>query len=46
MTIGEETLVNIKEILKFRDSYLKAMDEQRQKDWLNKINSRPRKKRK
>lgn len=44
MTIREESLVNIKEILKFKDSCLKDMDEQRQKDWLNKINSRPRRK--
>lgn len=38
--------VTAKEILNFRAAYLKAMDEQRKRDWLNKINSRPRKKRK
>ena len=38
--------MNIIEILKLRNSYLKAMDEQRQREWINKVNSRPRKKRK
>lgn len=37
--------MNVIEILKLRDSYLKAMDKQRHRDWLNKKNSRPRKKR-
>lgn len=38
--------MNIVEILKLRNVYLKAIDEQRYRDWLNKVNSRPRKKRK
>ena len=38
--------MNIIEILKLRNSYLKVMDEQRQREWLNKVNSRPRNKRK
>lgn len=38
--------MDIVEILKMRDLYLKAMDEQRKREWLNKKNSRPRKKRK
>lgn len=36
--------MDIVEILKMRDLYLKAMDEQRKREWLNKKNSRPRKK--
>lgn len=38
--------MNVTEILKFKALYLKAMDEQRKRDWLNRVNSRPRKKRK
>ena len=34
------------EFLKFKQDWLKAMDEQRRRDWLNKVNSRPRKKKK
>lgn len=36
--------MNVIEILQMKDTCIKAMDEQRSKDWLNKINSRPRKK--
>lgn len=32
-------------VLKQIELILKAMDEQRQRDWLNKVNSKPRKKR-
>lgn len=44
MSRGESVTIN--EILNFKAACLKAMDEQRKRDWLNKVNSRPRNKRK
>lgn len=41
-----EIILTMVEILRLKASYLKAMDEKRKRDWLNKVNSRPRKKRK